>query len=87
MNTQQALRNEYFDVLPKLERFRVALAQQIEELLHANNITLAVPLEHRVKTWNSISEKTDRKSLELEHIYNLEDLVGVRAIVLFQRDR
>ncbi len=68
------------------ERFCVGLVEQIKELISQNNITLAVPIESRVKSWPSISSKIERSNLELEDIVQLNDLVGIRLILLFKRD-
>jgi ppGpp synthetase/RelA/SpoT-type nucleotidyltranferase len=47
---------------------------------------LGVPLEGRVKAWSSIAEKSERKARQLTSVIDLDDLVGVRLILLFQRD-
>lgn len=67
-------------------RLRVALLEQLENLFLKNEVTLGTPLEGRVKTWESIAEKIQRKSLLLERISDLDDLVGIRAILLFKPD-
>ena len=43
-------------------------------------------MEIRVKKWTSIENKLERKNLEIESILLLQDLVGVRAILLFLTD-
>lgn len=43
-------------------------------------------MESRVKSWESIEEKLERKSLELTDIASLDDLVGIRLILLFRAD-
>lgn len=68
------------------ERFCLALVEQIKELTAQNNITVAVPIESRVKSWFSISKKIERINLKLEDILQLNDLVGIRLILLFKRD-
>jgi putative GTP pyrophosphokinase len=82
----QKLRNQYYDLKPQLDRFLQALSEQLAHLLNQNNIVLGIPLEHRVKTWESIAEKTIRRHLTLNSVLDLEDLVGVRLILLFKRD-
>jgi len=71
---------------PSAERFRLALVEQIKELMAKNLITLAVPIESRVKSWSSISGKIERINLKLKDILELNDLVGIRLIFLFKRD-
>ena len=77
---------EYHLIVPVAEKFCKALVQQCEELIQTNGIPVGVPIEHRVKSWKSISDKIDRKSLQLKSIRDLPDLVGIRMIVLFMRD-
>lgn len=66
------------------DRFRLAILHEIESLL--SDVTLGVPIESRVKTWDSIEERLTRKPLELKNITDLDDLVGLRIILLFRRD-
>jgi len=80
------LRKAYESVQVSAKRFCSALVEQIKELTSQNNITLAVPIESRVKNWSSISAKIERSKLELTEILELNDLVGIRLILLFKRD-
>jgi putative GTP pyrophosphokinase len=82
----EKLKSEYLSTRSKAQRLCEALMTQIETLVGSNEIALAVPLESRVKTWDSIEEKISRKSLQLEEIADLDDLVGMRIILLFRRD-
>jgi putative GTP pyrophosphokinase len=43
-------------------------------------------MESRVKSWQSLEEKLIRKNLILKDIKDLDDLVGIRIILLFKRD-
>lgn len=81
-----ALHTNYQTKALEAARLRDALLEQLENLLHRNNVTLGVPLEGRVKGWGSIAEKIQRKSLALENVCDLDDLVGIRAILLFRPD-
>lgn len=67
-------------------RLRDAMVNEIGHLIAREGITLGVPIEARVKDWNSIEEKVARKSLKLSDISDLDDLVGLRLILLFRRD-
>ena len=80
------LKSQYHNLLPKLETFREKLASELSELLAQNAVQLAIPIETRVKTWDSISEKLDRKNIQLASILELPDLIGTRLIVPFLRD-
>lgn len=80
------LKNEYVAVEPRAQRLRTALLHEIDQLLTSQDLALGVPLEARVKSWESLQEKLDRKALELDGVVNLDDLVGIRAILLFRSD-
>ncbi len=80
------LKISYSNIEPRAKRLKAALTAELEHLLHTRGVTLGVPIEARVKEWSSIEEKLARKSLLLEKIEDLDDLVGVRLILLFRRD-
>ena len=67
-------------------RLKSALLEQLDNLFTEKEVTLGTPIEGRVKTWASIAEKIQRKSFVLERISDLDDLVGVRTILLFRPD-
>lgn len=70
--------------VPTAERLKTALLEQLENLFSANRVTLGVPMEGRVKAWTSIAEKIQRKALTVQRVSDLDDLVGVRVILLFK---
>lgn len=80
------LKISYSNIEPRAKRLKAALASELEHLLNSKGVTLGVPIEARVKEWSSIEEKLVRKSLLLEKIDELDDLVGLRLILLFRRD-
>lgn len=82
----ERLKVEYDALVPMLERFRSGLVEQIEKVTDDNSLSLAFPIESRVKSWSSISEKIERKALRLKTIQDIPDLVGVRVAFLFLRD-
>lgn len=84
--SQDALRNQYSDESGRCERLLQSTLAQIGQLLTSNEITLGVPIEGRVKTWTSIDEKIQRKELTLNDVKDLDDLVGIRVILLFRSD-
>ncbi len=71
---------------PLLIRFMDGLRQQLEQLFAREAITNAAPVECRIKSWNSISEKMKRRGLKIDSVLDLPDLVGLRCIFLFKRD-
>ena len=62
------------------------MASQLAELSSRGQITLGVPMESRVKSWGSIEEKLERERLSLTSIKELDDLIGIRLILLFRSD-
>ncbi|MDD5094450.1 MAG: RelA/SpoT domain-containing protein [Dehalococcoidia bacterium] len=80
------LRQSYELVVPLAERFCNKLTEQIQELLVPAEVSLAVPIEKRVKSWDSLREKIANKNLKVKNAQDIEDLVGIRLILLFQRD-
>lgn len=83
---QQELRVSYEAKLPLAQSFAERLSEQILELLQQENLSLAVPIEFRVKNWESITGKIEDKKLELNEITDLDDFIGLRIILLFKRD-
>jgi len=82
----EKLRIQYQDNIGRAERLRDVVIVQLLELFNSNNVTLGVPIESRIKNWASISEKIERKNIQLENLLDLQDLIGIRSILLFKRD-
>lgn len=80
------LRADYDAVRLIAEKMRIAVRDQLEALVQDNNITLGTPLESRVKSWESLDEKRQRRSLALTSVSAMHDLVGLRLTLLFVRD-
>jgi len=79
------LEEEFKNRAPLAKHFADELTRQIQELLDANSVPLSFPIQQRVKTWASLSEKLERKVLKLESLKDLDDLVGLRLILQFKR--
>lgn len=77
---------EYQDNASRYERLRSAVVEQVANLLARAELTLGVPIESRVKSLSSINEKVQRKAITISSVAELQDLVGVRVILLFKRD-
>lgn len=84
--SNNTLQNDYNQFKPNSEKFMAALCDQIENLLSKHDITLGVPLECRVKSLESISQNIERNKLSLSSVIELDDLIGIRLILLFKRD-
>jgi ppGpp synthetase/RelA/SpoT-type nucleotidyltranferase len=82
----EELKSEYDNSAPLYNSLCEELSKQIEELLRGANVALAVPLEARVKTLESILDKCERNGLEPEGLGSIADLAGLRVVVLFRRD-
>ena len=84
--SERDLQEEYTSVNLRAARFIDAIKEQLHLIVSKNDLTLAVPIQARIKTWNSIQEKCERKELSLEFVLTLTDLIGLRLIFLFSRD-
>lgn len=82
----EGLRVQYSNCAGKAKRLQETMVEQLTKLLDGQNIALGVPMESRVKAWSSIEEKVKRKALNVEDLESLDDLIGVRLILLFRRD-
>ncbi len=77
---------EYGKILPAAERMRDCLKAHIECWVAKQGVRLAVPVEARVKSWDSVAAKLERGIPRLDKIEGMNDLVGLRTVVLFDRD-
>lgn len=68
------------------ERFCSEVVKQLNELISSAAISPALPVHYRVKTWNSILQKIERKACTIGSITELPDMAGIRIVLLFQRD-
>jgi ppGpp synthetase/RelA/SpoT-type nucleotidyltranferase len=80
------LLEEFKSLSPTLNSFGEELSHQLTRLLLDAGIALGFPIQHRVKSWESLSEKVQRRSLSPKSVKELQDLVGLRIILLFGRD-
>lgn len=77
---------EYRLLLPVAEQLRFELTKQFSKLLDNEEISLGFPLESRVKSWDSILNKLERLPIDIAEMRELNDLVGLRLILVFRRD-
>jgi putative GTP pyrophosphokinase len=82
----QKLEAEYRVLRPSLDRFLISVTRILSGALQPQKNILAVSVQSRVKDWDSIVEKLERKPRLLRGITELSDLVGLRVIVLFRPD-
>lgn len=82
----EPLRIDYDSHRPNANRFMSTVIEQLSNLLDKNGVTLGTPIESRVKTILSIEDKLIRKNKSISSVTELDDLVGIRIIVLFKSD-
>lgn len=83
---KKKIRQQYHDYEQSARRLQRNVVGQIEHLLSENEISLGVPLETRIKALSSINEKIERKTMVVNDVRDLDDLVGFRLIPMFKRD-
>lgn len=76
----------YRETMERAQSLKHNILEQLNKLLDQKNITLGVPIESRIKTWDSILQKIDRKLIDIESINKIDDLIGIRVILLFRKD-
>lgn len=75
------IKDDYSDFLEESKRY-------VEKRLNKEGVELAFPITSRVKTINSIKEKHESGRFNLKKsVTELEDLVGIRIVVLFADDK
>jgi ppGpp synthetase/RelA/SpoT-type nucleotidyltranferase len=84
--SSELLKKDFDIQKPLADAFLSEFLHQFGVLVRSTKVTLGVPVEGRVKTWESIGEKIDRNLLSLTNCKELSDFVGVRVITLFKRD-
>jgi len=84
--SSETLQDEYPKCAERAVRLLTAVEKEFTGLLAAQQISLGVPIESRVKEWTSIKSKLERKTLNIERVEDLDDLAGIRAILLFRSD-
>jgi putative GTP pyrophosphokinase len=82
----QILQTEYRKIADLAEGFAGELTAQLGRLLADSGISMAVPIQKRVKSWSSITEKIERVGLRLKTLTEIQDVVGLRVILLFRKD-
>lgn len=81
-----ALRADFDRYYLAAQKFAAKLLGGIEAIVASRRLSLAVPLESRVKSLTSILDKLERKPRDIKSVVEIGDFVGVRAILLFRRD-
>ena len=81
------IENEYKLSVSLCEQFASEMERQIRELLlQDKNISSEFTLQKRVKTLSSIRQEIENKSPGVKSILELEDVIGLRVILVFKRE-
>lgn len=83
----QSLEREFTEINSTCDKFCTELTRQISRLISIDKISLAVPIQNRTKKWESIVDKISQGRYTIkDSILELQDLIGLRIILLFKRD-
>lgn len=80
----QQVKREYETLVAYAENLRSELTRQIERLLKDEKIALGFPIESHVK--NIEASITKFRNASFQSIADMQDIVGLRLILQFQRD-
>jgi ppGpp synthetase/RelA/SpoT-type nucleotidyltranferase len=83
---QSALKREYDRIAVLADRFGDVMKEQLDSLLRGHGLRLALEIQFRRKTWESIQLKIQRKELDIDGITEVKDVIGLRAVFVFKRD-
>jgi putative GTP pyrophosphokinase len=81
-----AVEAEYRALQPRASVLCVELTKQLSHLLERAGVALAFPVQSRVKEWESLAKKLCRLPATADSLREVQDLVGLRLILLFRRD-
>jgi putative GTP pyrophosphokinase len=62
------------------------ILKQINKLVNDQQVKLAMPVDYRIKEWNSLLNKSKKWSPHAEDVSEINDVAGLRIITLFDRD-
>jgi putative GTP pyrophosphokinase len=80
------LHPEYLKEYSIYENLCESLKIQISTLISQEGINIALPIEYRVKSWDSIVDKCNRTQNIPNKLSEISDVAGVRIILLFIND-
>lgn len=82
-----ALKVQYKRKKPLYEKFCQEIKGQLFEILRSQGIALAVPIQFRIKSWESILDKCNRRDIIPKGLEEITDIAGFRLVLLFKRDQ
>jgi len=84
-DANEALRATYQTTSVRAAQLCATIQTQLLQLFANEQVSLAIPIESRVKSWRSIEEKIERNAAEFATISDITDLAGLRVILLFRQ--
>lgn len=82
-------KKEYDTLKPKAVQLERELTHQLDKILGDAEISLGVPMQSRIKTWDSLAKKLNDPADRFKNVKSIgtiQDIVGFRVILLFARD-
>jgi putative GTP pyrophosphokinase len=80
------IKSEYIEQHDSLNAFAKELQAQITKLLEPHLERMAGPIQFRVKKWGSLEGKLETKLQDAKSLRDVEDVVGLRVVTLFEPD-
>src|SRR5262245_18208430 len=81
-----AVEAEYRALYPRASALCAELGKQLSYLIEHAGVALAIPVQSRVKEWDSLAKKLRGLPECTYGLGDIQDLVGLRLILLFRRD-
>jgi putative GTP pyrophosphokinase len=80
------LEAEYRSMAGQASAFADELVRQLTTIFAAARVQLGFPIQCRIKSWASLNEKLGRLSASPRSVGDIQDLIGLRIVLLFRRD-
>ncbi|MBW0434914.1 hypothetical protein HGB47_14945 [Leptospira yasudae] len=81
------MKKEYDATTSFLFRLIFKSVRQLKKGIKEEGLSLPFQPEFRIKSWASFSEKCKRLHLNISDLSEMQDLLGIRIITLFQKDQ
>lgn len=82
----QKIEHDYKSIAALAEIMRASLVEQIDKLLNHTDVAMAFPIQSRVKSLESVIEKSQRINMKIQSVKDIHDIVGLRLVIQFSRD-
>lgn len=78
--------DEYLMISDQAKAYLEAATLELQEALINRQIQAVIPIQGRFKEWERIKEKIPREKLGINEIYEIQDLLGLRVVLLFPNE-